>query len=301
MLQTIADGLLNGAIIALGAIGLTLTMGILRFANFAHAELITWGAYVALAVVAALPPLGGALAPLSFGLPLLIGLVVAMVASSALALAADAAVFRPLRARRSDPMTLVFASFGMALLVRMAVLLLFGGSARYYSTELTFAVEVLPGLLLLPDQLFTFALTAALWLALLLFLQRTTLGLSMRALAENPDLTRVNGIDVAVVTRWTWIIGGSMAAIAGVLYGLSVQLRPEIGFHLILPLFTAAILGGLGNVTGALAGGMIVGLAESLAVLVIPPEYKPAVPFLILLAVLFVRPGGLFGAIGGAR
>lgn len=301
MLQAIADGFMSGAIIALGAIGLTLTMGILRFANFAHAELVTAGAYIALAILWLTGAFMGPIGPFSFGVPLLLALVVAMVLTSVLALAIDQLVFRRLRGR-SGHMTLVFGSFGVSLVVRMIILLLFGGAATYYSSELQIATRVVPGLRIMPDQLFVLGLTVVIVVALHFFLQRTRLGLSMRALAENPELTRVNGVDIDSVIRWTWVIGASLAAVAGVFYGLTVQLRPEIGFHLILPLFAAAILGGTGNVIGAVVGGLIVGMAESLSVLFIPSGYKLAVPFLILLVVLYLKPTGLFsGSAGGAK
>ena len=128
-----------------------------------------------------------------------------------------------------------------------------------------------------------------------LFLTRSRHGIAMRAVAESPDLAGASGIDVAAVIRWTWMLGGIGAAIAGVLYGLTVQLRPELGFSLLLPLFAAAILGGTGSMYGAVVGGLVVGLAENLSVMVIPSSYKPAVPFLLILAVLYIRPQGIFG------
>lgn len=301
MLQALADGILSGSIIALGAIGLTLTMGILRFANFAHAELLTWGAYMALGVLSLTGAFVGPLAPLSFGVPLIFATLVAAGLTVLLALSIDWLVYRPLRGR-ANHLTLVFGSFGVALLVRMVILLIFGGAAQYYSTMLQIAVPVAPGLRILPDQVFTLAITAVIVVALHFFLQKTRLGLSMRALAENPELARVNGLDTRVVVRWTWVIGASLATIAGVLYGLTVQLRPEIGFHLLLPLFAAVILGGVGNVFGAVVGGLVVGMAESLSVLFIPSGYKMAVPFVILLAVLYLRPTGIFGGtVGGVK
>ncbi|UUP15909.1 branched-chain amino acid ABC transporter permease [Nitratireductor thuwali] len=301
MLQALADGILTGSIIALGAIGLTLTMGILRFANFAHAELVTWGAYMALAVVTLTGPFMGPIAPFSFGLPLIFATIVAAALTAALALAIDWLVYRPLR-RNTSHLTLVFSSFGVSLLVRMVVLLIFGGAAQYYSRTLQIAIPVAPGMRILPDQIFTLALTVVIVVGLHFFLQNTRLGLSMRALAENPELARVNGLDTRAVVRWTWVIGASLAAVSGVLYGLSVQLRPEIGFHLLLPLFAAVILGGVGNVFGAVLGGLVIGLAESFAVLVVPAGYKMAVPFIILLAVLYLRPTGIFaGTVGGVK
>ncbi len=301
MLQALADGILSGSIIALGAVGLTLTMGILRFANFAHAELVTWGAYMALAVLGLTGAFLGPIGPFSFGIPLILAALVAAGLTSLLALAIDWLVYRPLR-NQTNHLTLVFGSFGVSLLVRMVILLLFGGAAQYYSRTLQIAVPVMPGMRILPDQMFTLVTTAAIVIGLHLFLQKTRLGLAMRALAENPELARVNGLDTRMVVRWTWVIGASLAAVAGVLYGLTVQLRPEIGFHLILPLFAAVILGGVGNVFGAVVGGLIVGLAESFAVLIVPTGYKMAVPFIILLLVLYVRPTGIFpGTVGGLK
>ena len=118
----------------------------------------------------------------------------------------------------------------------------------------------------------------------------------MRATSENPVLARVAGIDPARVARWTWILGAGLAAIAGLFVGLTVQVRPHMGADLLLPLFAAAILGGIGSVSGALLGGLIVGIAEALAVPLIGAGYRAAVSFLILLAVLLVRPRGLLGS-----
>jgi branched-chain amino acid transport system permease protein len=117
----------------------------------------------------------------------------------------------------------------------------------------------------------------------------------MRATSANPQLARVAGIDVDRVIRATWIIGAVLAAVAGVFSGLTVQLRPQLGFDLLLPLFSAAILGGIGSVYGAVAGGLVVGLAESLSVPLIGAEYRAATAFVVLIAILLVRPTGLFG------
>lgn len=300
MLQAIADGLLTGAIISLGAIGLTLTMGILRFANFAHAEMMTWGAYMALGVLTVFGLPTAPFGPLTFGWPLLVAAIVAAGLTVVLALVIDRLVFRPLRGRVGH-LTLVFASFGVALLVRNVILLIFGGRATYYSNELQMAIRVMDGLRVMPDQIFVFCFALVLAAAVWLFLQKTPLGLAMRAVSENPSLAGVCGIRLARVVTWTWIIGGSLAAVAGILYGVTVQLRPEIGFHLLLPLFAAAILGGVGNVVGAVIGGLMIGLIESLSVLVVPAGYKLAIPFLVLLVVLFVRPSGLFRGTSGGR
>ena len=296
-LQHAADGILSGAIISLGAIGLTLTMRILRFANFSHSELLTWGAYSALVFVgffAAMDEaLGGPIGPLSFGWALAAAAVLAGGLTAALALVLDRLVFARLRGH-AGPMTLVFASFGVALLVRNVILMGFGPDPFYYSGELQIAVRV-GAVRVMPDQVFVLGLTAVLVAALHLFMTRSRTGVHMRAVAENPTLARASGVDTDAIVRGTWIIGAAGAAVAGVLYGLTVQLRPELGFSLILPLFAAAILGGTGSLYGAVIGGLAVGLSENLSVMVIPSGYKPAVPFLLILAVLWFRPQGLFG------
>ena len=298
ILQHIADGLLTGAIVALGAIGLTLTMRILRFANFSHSELLTFGAYIAFVFYSAIAgideTLGGAIEPFSFGWGLVIATLATAVVTAALALFIDYAVFSRLRQRATD-MTLVFASFGVALLIRHLLLLSFGHDPKYYSQEIQIAVQILPGVRIMPDQVFVFGLTLVLVVLLHLFLSYSHTGIAMRAVAENPALAQTKGVDVDAIVRWTWIIGACCAAVAGVLYGLTVQIRPELGFNLILPLFAAAILGGTGSVYGAVAGGFIVGLAENLAVMIIPASYKPAIPFLLILLILYFRPSGLFG------
>ena len=292
--QALADGILTGAIIALGAIGVTFTLGIMRFANFAHSELLTWGAYVALVVVAFAGP-GTPTGPLSFGWQLLAAALIAAALTGLAAWVIDALVFRRLRRRGAVPLTMVFAAFGAALVMRHVVVLIFGHESHYYTRELQMAVELLPGVRMLPDQLFIVGLALAAMIALHAFLAWSRTGIAMRAMAESPALAQVCGIEVDAVVRLTWIISGALAAFAGVSTGLTPQLHPEIGFNLLLSLFAAAILGGTGSLAGAVIGGFLVGLAENLSLLVISPGYKGAMPFLLLLLILLVRPQGIFG------
>ncbi len=295
--QAIADGVLTGAILALGALGVSLALRLLRFANFAHAELLTWGAYIAFTFTG-FATAGEPIGPFSFGWQLLAGVLVAAAGTALLAVAVDRLMFAHLRRRGAHDLTMVFASFGAALILRNLVVLLWGPDAHYYSEELQIAVEVLPGIRMLPDQVFVLAVALVLVAALHLFLRYSRLGMAMRAMAESPALARVCGIGTEGVVRWTWIAGGALAAAAGVFTGLTVQLRPEMGFNLLLPILTASILGGAGSLFGAVAGGLAVGLAENLSVLVIPSSYLAAVPFLLLILVLWARPQGLFGRHG---
>jgi branched-chain amino acid transport system permease protein len=299
MLQLIADGLILGATVSLGAIGLTLTYSILGFANFAHGELITVGAYAVLSLLAAatgagLVPGPGKLGALSFGWPLLLALALALPLTGGLALALDALLFRRLR-RHGAAIAVVIASFGASLALRNLVVFAFGPQPEYYSRDLQIALRLLPGLRVTPDQLAVLALAALLVVALHLFLSRSTLGRAMRATAENPSLATLLGIDVNAVVRWTWLIGGGLAAVAGTFLGLTQTVRPGMGFDLLLPLFAAAILGGIGSPYGAVLGGLLLGLAESLSVPLVGSEYRQAVGFLAMLAMLLWRPQGLLG------
>ncbi|TSA08241.1 MAG: branched-chain amino acid ABC transporter permease, partial [Comamonadaceae bacterium] len=278
------------------------TLSIVRFSNFSHGELLGWGAYLALVASTALNATSVAWAtpigPFSFGWGLLIALVLSCALTALLALGLDALLFK--RLRKQGAITLVIASFGAALAMRNLLLFWQGGIPRYYSEHLQIAMPLLPrsmwgGLRVTPDQLFVLVLALTTVTGLHLFLKHSTLGRSMRATALNPGLARVTGIDPERVLRATWLIGGVLAALAGVFAGLAVQMRPTMGVDLLLPLFAAVILGGIGSIWGAVLGGFIVGLAESASVTLVGAEYRSAAAFVVLIAILMVRPRGLFG------
>ena len=302
MFQIIADGLIIGSVVALGAIGLSFTLSIVRFSNFSHGELLAWGAYLALLVTGGLAQMNDGLAapigPFSFGWGLLISMFVAAGLTALLALVLDAILFK--RLRKHGSITLVIASFGAALVLRNLLLFWQGGVPKYFSQNLQIALVLLPrsfggGLRFTPDQLLVLALTLITVAALHLFLRYSVLGRSMRATAMNPALAQVTGIDPERVLRAVWIIGGVLAALAGVFAGITVQLRPTMGGELLLPLFAAVILGGIGSIWGAVLGGFLVGLAESASVALVGAEYRPAAAFVVLILILMVRPNGLFG------
>ncbi len=297
--QAIMDGLIAGAMIGLGAVGITLTYSILRFANFAHGELISSGAYFALMAASALGALFGGLTtplgPFSFGWALPIAAVAAFVLNGLLALVIDWLLFGRLRHQRATIIILVMASFGAALTLRSLLEFVFTSNPAYYSRALQIAMPLGGGLRATPDQLLSLAVAAVLVVAVHLMLTRTPIGRSMRAVSENPQLAGVVGIEVRQVIRVVWLLGAGLAAVAGVIAGLLVQIRPQMGFDLLLPLFAAAILGGIGSVPGAMLAGLIVGLSEAIAVQVVGAEWRAAVAFVILVAVLLLRPQGLFG------
>ncbi|MBV9705625.1 MAG: branched-chain amino acid ABC transporter permease [Methylobacteriaceae bacterium] len=298
-LQFLADGILMGALIGLGAIGLTLTYSILRFANFTHGEFITWGAYLTLMLAAVI---GGAaapsldpLGPFSFGWGIIAAGAIAMLLTGGLALALDLVVFRRLRVR-GNAVIMVIASFGASLALRSLIEFIFTSRPTYFSREIQIAIPLAPGVRVTPDQLSTLGLAVVLVVAMHLILTRSHIGRAMRAASENPALAQINGIDVAAVIRATWLIGGALACAAGVMLGLTVQIRPYMGFDLLLPLFAAAILGGIGSFPGAIVGGLIVGMVEAAGVGLVGANYRAAIAFLILIVVLLVRPAGIFGA-----
>lgn len=296
-LQFLLDGLISGAMIGLGAIGVTLTYSILRFSNFAHGDLMAWGAYAALVAVGALGALVGGplpLGPLSFGLPLIAATLFAMVFTAGLALLLDWLLFARLRAR-GQAIIVVMASFGASMALRNLLEFLFSSSPAYYSRALQIAQPVGLGIRITPDQVALLVMTVLLVTGMHLFLTRSQRGREMRAYSQNPALARVTGIDVSRVVRATWIIGAALAAAAGVMVGTLVQIRPLMGLDLLLPMFAAAILGGIGSVPGAVLAGLIIGLSEAAAVMFIGAEWRAGVAFVILMAVLLVRPTGLFG------
>jgi branched-chain amino acid transport system permease protein len=296
-LQFLADGLVAGATIGLGAVGVTLTYSILRFANFAYGEFISWGCYLTLLLAGAIGAWAGAsaspLGALSIGPNVLAAGLLGMALTGFLAIGLDALLFRRLR-RHFSSITTVIASFGASMALRAALEALFSSRPVYFSQELQIAIRVGP-FRITPDQVALLGLAVLLAGALQLLLTRTDAGRSMRAVSENPTLARIVGIDVAGVIRLTWFVGGALACASGVMLGLVVQIRPTMGSELLLPLFAAAILGGIGSVPGALLGGVIVGLAEAATVQLVGAEWRAGVAFVVLIVVLLLRPAGLFG------
>ena len=302
MIQHFLDGILVGSILSLGAAGLTMVMHILRFANFSHAELLSIGAYVALVFdkifKVTMPLMANEIGSLSMTWALILSIIVSMVFTGASAVVFDWLIFRRIRAK-GDELSMVFASFGLALIVRNLIGLIFGLSTKLYSKDIVFATVLSrdPLLVVKLDQLAAFFMTLVLMAVIHIVLSRTTFGYSLRAVGENPELAQVNGINLERTIISVWIIGGSLAAVAGVFYGLTNQINPMIGRDLVLPVFAATIVGGIGSVYGALLGGIIVGLASNLALSILPSGYSPSVPFIIILAVLLIRPNGLFGEV----
>lgn len=299
LLSLTAWGIMLGGIIALGSIGLTLAYGVLKFPNFAHGTLVTLGAYVAFAVLPLIPqsaPIG----PFSFGWEFLAALVVSMPIVGVTAIVFDRAVYRRLRERNSSLVLFAMASLGMAFFLRSIIYLTWGSDFYFFYQGRSNPALVLPlGIRIQPDQLFILGLALVLVVLIYLLLEKTKMGKAMRATADNPELAQVRGINTERVIAWTWVLAGALAAAGGVMYGLASQLRPEMGFWLLLPMFAAVIMGSIGNPYGALVGALIIGIAQQVSTAFLNPAYGPGVAFALMVLTLLLRPQGLFGARGG--
>jgi len=299
MAELVGYGIVLGSIITLGAVGLTLVYGIARFGNFAHGDLMTLGAYLALLLTGSVfPALGMSdtrLGSLSFGWVMLISFIPAMAATGLVAVVIDRLVYRRMRRLRVPTVMLGMASLAVAFILRSLIYIAWGPDFHFYTPGLRPMLRLPLGIKLRPDQIFIIVIAWALVVLLYLFLQRTKMGKALRAMADNPDLARVSGIPTEQMTTWTWIIGGGMAAAGGILLGIDSQVRPGMGWILLLPLFAAVTLGGIGNAYGALVGALVIGIVQQVSTQWLLPAYKPAVAFLVLILILLLRPQGIFG------
>lgn len=280
-------GIAVGCIYALGAVGISLIFAILRFAHFAHGDLMTLGAYIAYSLVAGL------------GWSVYAALPFALVVGAVAGMSIDRVVYKPFR--RSAGIIIVIASFGVMLVLRSLIQLIWGVETLSYETGIRRPVPLFGDIKLAQKHIVIIAVSLAIAAALHWFLSQSRMGKAMRAMSDDADLARVSGIDTEKVVRWTWIIGGGLAAAAGIFAGINTKLHPSIGWDLLLPLFAAAILGGIGRPYGAIVGGLAIGVAQEVATYpwfsdlpLVPPAYKNAVAFFVMVAMLVWRPTGLF-------
>jgi branched-chain amino acid transport system permease protein/neutral amino acid transport system permease protein len=300
MLELVFYGIVFGSIIALGAIGLTLVFGIIRFANFAHGDLMSSGAYLALFMVTGLLSWIGVpdttFGALSFGWRMLIAFPVSMFIVGCLAIAVDRILYRKLRENKSSTVMLAISSLGVAFILRMLILIFWGADSLFYRPGLMRpAIEFPLGIKIRPDQILIIILVFGLVALLHLYMQKTKMGKAMRATADNMELALVSGIDTERVIIFTWGIGGALAAAGGILYGIDVQVHAYMGWNFLIPLFAATILGTIGNIWGALVGGLVIGVAQQVSTAFLLSTYKPAVAFMVMILILLIRPKGIFG------
>jgi branched-chain amino acid transport system permease protein len=280
--QTGLNGLSLGAIYALGAVGLTLVYGILKLVNFAHGDFLTFGAYMAYLV------------NVTWGAPLVVAVFWAMITTALLGLFFERLLWGPMRRKHAGFLQLILMSIGLAFLLRAVVQWTWGTEIRLLDVNTTSTVDFL-GLRIGQTELIAVIVGVGVLVIVGLMLKLTILGKQMRALSDNLELAETTGIDTRRVILYTWIFAGALAGLAGVLAGAITNLRPEMGFELLLPIFAAVILGGIGDAFGALAAGLVLGVLTEWSTLIIDARWKIAVGFLVLVIVLIVRPQGIFG------
>jgi neutral amino acid transport system permease protein len=284
--QTGLNGLSLGAIYALGAVGLTLVYAILRLVNFAHGDFLTFGAYMAYLV------------NVTWGMPLILGIFFAMATTALLGIFLERVMWGPMRAKGAGVLQLILMSLGLALVIRYVIQYIWGTEIRSLDVNKTGTVNFL-GLQIGQTKLIVIVIGVVVLVAIGLMLRYALLGKRMRALADNLELAETAGIDTSRVILWTWIFAGGLAGLAGVMAAEVTDIRPELGFELLLPIFAAVVLGGIGDAFGALAAGLVLGVVIEWSTLLIDARWKTFIGFVILILALLIRPQGIFGRARG--
>lgn len=292
-LDQLANGLVLGTIIAISAVGLSLIFGVTGLVNFAHGDLLTLGAVFAL--VFSVP---SDVDPGGIGLPFWLSVILAIALGGVVGGLLERGLFRPLREREVGGIALLIITIGLALVVRHVILLWIGGDGFGYGLELQQRSSFL-GLDMTPRDVMIVLVSGGVMAALGSFLLYSRIGKAMRALADNPDLAEASGIDVNRIILLTWIIGGAVGALGGIFLGMTEQIRYTMGFNLLLLIFAAVILGGIGTAFGAMLGGLIIGIVTQvstiLPVIETNTDLKLAVALAIMIIVLLIRPQGILG------
>ncbi|WP_447948768.1 ABC transporter permease subunit [Microbacterium maritypicum] len=283
LLSRLVGGLNFGLLLALASMGAALIYGTTRLSNFAHAEMVTWGGLVALVTTT------------FWHLPLWLGIVAAVIGGGLFGWALDAGVWRPLRRRGLGVVQLMIVSIGLSLALRYAFQFIIGGGTYQLPGASPTPIQFGPISLSYIDMI-AMGVSIVVILAVAFFLTRTRIGKATRAISDNPQLAAASGIDVDRVIRYVWILSGTLAAISGILWA---YFRPgvkwDMGMQMLLLIFAAITLGGLGTAFGALVGSLIVGIAVEVSTLWIPSDLKYASALVVLIVILLVRPQGLLG------
>jgi neutral amino acid transport system permease protein len=280
--QTALNGLSLGAVFALGAVGLTLVYAILRLVNFAHGDFLTFGAFMAYLI------------NVTWGMPLILGIFFAMATTALLGIFLERVMWGPMRVKGAGVLQLILMSLGLALVIRYVIQYIWGTEIRQLDVNVTDTISF-AGVQIGQTKLIVIVVGVVVLVAIGLMLRYTLLGKRMRALADNLELAETSGIDTSRVILWTWIFAGGLAGLAGVMAAMVTDVRPEMGFELLLPIFAAVVLGGIGDAFGALAAGLILGVVIEWSTLLIDARWKVFIGFAILILALVIRPQGIFG------
>jgi branched-chain amino acid transport system permease protein len=280
LVQALVNGVMTGALIAIPAIGFSAIFAVLRYPNFAIASYATIGAFA------------GWWANIALGLPVVAMLAVAFLVAGVVGVAAEELALK--RLRPSGALTVAIASLALNLILENLVRFAFGNDLRGYDLPLARDIHIFD-LRIGPQQVRSLLLAIAIMVGFFAFLQLTRFGKAMRAVADNPDLARLKGIDPAKIAIASIFLGAGLSGVGGVLIGLDTSIDPLTGYRVLLSVFAAAVLGGLGSIPGAVVGALALGIAEELAMLVAPATYRTAVGFFAILIMLTFRPRGLLG------
>lgn len=293
IVQLTVDGIKLGMIIAMCAIGLSLIFGTTGLVNFAHGEMVTFGAMMA--YIFSEYGLFGGLIGGDWQMHLIFAAVLTVIFCGAAGGAFNAIVWSRLRKRGSSLISMLVVSIGFSIMFRYMMLFQFGGRVRRYRDYQLQDTVDFTWFSMTPKDIFIVVFSAVVLLSVGIALQRTRIGKAMRAVSDNRDLAESSGIDVEKVIRTVWIAGGALAGMGGVLFGITETIGWEMGFRLLLLMFAGVTLGGLGTAYGALFGSLIVGVFIQTSTLVIPADMKNVGALLVLALILLVRPQGLLG------
>ena len=290
-LQLLIGGIVFSLLLAMGALGLSLIFGTTGLTNFAHGELITFGALIAFAV----DRLPGTLSIGGTNVTVIVAVVVTFLVSGAFGWVQDRGLWGPLRGRGTGLIAMMIVSIGLSIFLRSIFQYVVGGSNHNYSQYSSPQPWTIGPILITPKSVAIAVISAAVLVATCVALQRTRIGKATRAVADNPALASASGINVERVIRIVWIGGAALAGLSGALLGLTQGFDYQIGFKILLLVFAAVVLGGLGTIWGAIVGAFIIGLFTELTTLFVPAEFKFVGALLVLIVVLLIRPQGLLG------
>jgi branched-chain amino acid transport system permease protein len=283
--QLLVDGFRFGLLIAISAVGLSLIFGTTGLVNFAHGELVTIGAVAAWFI------------NVEGGIPFLPAVLLALLVGGAVGALNELGIWRPLRGRGTGLVAALVVSIGLSMALRYLVQIFYGGRSNPYRGSIGGTRAVDYGLFRMTgNDLVTIVICLVVLVLVALMLQRTKIGKAMRAVSDNRDLAASSGIDVSRVILFVWVLGSALAALGGVLLGLSDQVQWDMGFRLLLLMFAGVTLGGLGTAYGALVGSVIVGVFVQMSTLVIPNDMKYVGGLLLLIVILVIRPQGILGS-----
>jgi branched-subunit amino acid ABC-type transport system permease component len=284
VLQALVNGVIAGALLAIPALGFSAIFAVLRFPNFAIGALATAGAFFAW------------IANVTFGLPIVAAIVVAFVSAAIFGAALEYGALE--RLGRGGALMKAIGSLAMAMVIENLVRFFFGNDLRAFDLPLARDLVFDP-IRIGPQQITNFLLALAIMVAVWAFLSFSPLGRSMRAVADNADLARLKGINPRLIALVTVAVGSGLCGVGGTLIGLDTSIDPLLGGRVLLSVFAAAVLGGLGSIPGAAAGAFLIGIVEEFTVLALAPAYRLAVGFIVILVVLVIRPSGLLGSKAG--